>query len=539
MSIFMVLLVIAGVVAGVLTSSHPLPKSSVVDLGYARYQGVSLYNGVDEYLGMRFAKPPLEELRFRGPQDPEDTSELQDASKNGPLCPGAGDSVGDEKEEDCLYLNVYKPTNASSNSSLPVWVFIQGGGYANNANGNYNGSDVVKHSGHDIVFVNFNYRVGALGFLAGEEVRKNGDLNVGLLDQRKALLWVQKYIQLFGGNPDHVVIHGDSAGAGSVALHLAAHGGENKNLFIGAVAESTFWPTQRTVGEMEFQYKRFVKQVGCDDADDSLACLRSADIDTLQKYDVDEPFPGGSSTPKPLWYFLPVVDGDLVSDRLYNSFMQDKIVHVPLIVTDDTNEGTLFAYNASTADEVSQFMKNNYPKLNEAQLRGINKVYPLMDPLPKHAAYFPSAAAAYGEATFTCPGNLMTASMASYFSSDKVWNYRFNIQDPTNIAAGKGVPHVLDLPAIFGLGQTNSPSLSFANINQMIIPITMDYYLSFIKTLNPNTLRNANAPVWETWGNGTGQRLKLQTNKTEMEEVPRAQRERCTMWKKFAADLEH
>jgi hypothetical protein len=83
MSILMVLLVIAGVMAGVLTSSHPLPKSSVVDLGYARYQGVSLYNGVDEYLGMRFAKPPLEELRFRGPQDPEKTSELQDASKVG------------------------------------------------------------------------------------------------------------------------------------------------------------------------------------------------------------------------------------------------------------------------------------------------------------------------------------------------------------------------------------------------------------------------------------------------------------------------
>ncbi|KAJ5767797.1 hypothetical protein N7533_000380 [Penicillium manginii] len=455
MSVFMVLLVIAGVVAGVLTSSHSLPKSAIIDLG------------------------------------------------------------------------------------LPVWFFIQGGGYADNSNENYNGSKVVENSGQDIVFVNFNYRVGVLGFLASEEVRQNGDLNAGLLDQRKALLWVQKYIHLFGGNPDHVVIHGASAGAGSVALHLAAYGGENKNLFIGAVAESTFWPTQRTVADMEFQYKRFAKQLDCDSSDDVLSCLRSADIDSIQKYDVVSPFPNGGDTPAPLWYFLPVYDGGIVSDYLYSSFKQGKIIHVPLIVTDETNEGTYFGYNATSADEVSQFMKNNYPKLNDTQLNAINKAYPLMDPLPKHAAYFPSAAAAYGDSTFTCPGNMMTASMSKHFSFEKVWNYRFNVQDQTEISEGKGVPHVFDLAAIFGLGQTNAPSLSFANTNSQIVPITMDYYLSFIKTLNPNTLRNQDAPEWDNWGNGTGQRLKLQTNKTEMEMVPQLQIERCAMWKSFSDILEH
>lgn len=61
-----------------------------------------------------------------------------------------------------------------------------------------------------------------MGFLASEKVRENGDLNVGLLDQRKALRWVKKHIKEFGGDPDHVVIHGESAGAGSVAMHLIA-----------------------------------------------------------------------------------------------------------------------------------------------------------------------------------------------------------------------------------------------------------------------------------------------------------------------------
>ncbi|KAJ5119280.1 Carboxylesterase type B [Penicillium atrosanguineum] len=463
---------------------------------------------------MRYAKAPVHDLRFRSPEDP-------DANK------------------DCLFINVWKPANASSDSSLPVWLFIQGGGYANNANANYNGSEVVEQSGHDIVFVNFNYRVGALGFLASEAVRQNGSLNAGLLDQRKALHWVKKYIRHFGGNPDHIVIHGDSSGSGSVAHHLTAYGGRNDNLFIGAVAESTFWPTQRTVAEMEFQYQRFVKDVGCDEDEESLSCLRSAHIDTIQTYNVDEPFPGGSDDPAPLWYFLPIVDDDLVHDRLYSSFEQGKLIHVPLIVTDDDNEGTDFAYNATSQSEVAQFMKNNYPGLSHVQLDTISKAYPRMDPLPKHTAYFPSAAAAYGEATFTCPGNHMAASMSRYFSSDKVWNYRFNVQDPTEIANGKGVPHVFDLPAIFGVGETNEPTYSYANINSAIIPITMDYYLSFIKALNPNEYRNEDAPMWNPWGDGQGQRLKLETNSTNMEIVPKQQTERCEMWMKLAPAMEH
>ena len=96
--------------------------------------------------------------------------------------------------EDCLFVNVFKPSHATSNSSLPVWVYIQGGGFMSNSNANFNGTTVIEESGGDIVFVNFNYRVGALGFLASEEVKANGDLNAGLLDQRKALEWVRKYI---------------------------------------------------------------------------------------------------------------------------------------------------------------------------------------------------------------------------------------------------------------------------------------------------------------------------------------------------------
>lgn len=125
----------------------------------------------------------------------------------GSICVGVGQDASDSNTEDCLFVNVFTPSLATPDSKLPVWVYIQGGGYAHNSNANYNGSDVienpgyhhngthlVRNSGYNLVFVNFNYRVGALGFLASEKVKKNGDLNAGLLDQRKLLHWVQENI---------------------------------------------------------------------------------------------------------------------------------------------------------------------------------------------------------------------------------------------------------------------------------------------------------------------------------------------------------
>jgi carboxylesterase type B len=76
----------------------------------------------------------------------------------------------------------------------PVYIFIQGGGYASNASPNLDGSKIVEGGERDIVVVTFNYRVGPWGFLASKEVKAGGDLNVGNLDQRWLLQWVQKYI---------------------------------------------------------------------------------------------------------------------------------------------------------------------------------------------------------------------------------------------------------------------------------------------------------------------------------------------------------
>ncbi|PYH79038.1 carboxylesterase estA [Aspergillus uvarum CBS 121591] len=534
----LVLLAIISQVASALPSSADGASAPTVDLGYSKYQGTRLAGGVDQFLGMRYATPPLGDLRFRAPQDPVKNDTLQAATEYGPLCIGV-DQVNSPANwtEDCLFINVFKPSTATPQSRLPVWFFIQGGGYAENSNANYNGTAVVKESGHELVFVTLNYRVGALGFLAGEEVRKNGDLNVGLLDQRKAMHWIQQHIASFGGNPDHIVIHGVSAGAGSVAFHLTAFGGKDEKLFVGAVAESSFWPTQRTVAEMEFQYERFVNDTGCSKATNSLQCLRELDIATIQGANTASPFPGGSSSPLPDWYWLPVTDGNLVPELLYDAFKKGNFIKVPVLVGDDTDEGSNFAYNASTRSDVSQFFKNNYPHLTAAQLDKILEAYPQTSPLPKHGAWFRTSSDAYGDACFTCPGNHLTASVAKHLPHS-TWNYRVNILDQSNLAGGIGVPHTFELPAIFGAGSTGAlrSTSSYLSYNAGIIPVTMHYFISFAMKLDPNPLRYNGAPEWNTWGKGS--RLRLQTNSTAMEVVPALSVQRCQLWEDLSGTTE-
>ena len=174
-------------------------------------------------------------------------------------------------------------------------------------------------------------------------------------------------------------------------------------------------------------------------------------------------------------------------------------------------------------------MQNNYPHLTSAETDQINKQYPLMPPLPNHAAYFPSASAAYGEATFTCPGNFISLTFANRLSPYKVWNYRYNVLQANNIASGIGVPHTFESPAIFGLGNANDNKLSsYATDNADIVPVVMAYWISFVRELTPNRYKYASAPHWESFGDGKdgGRRMVLQTNETAMEKIPMDQVDR-------------
>jgi carboxylesterase type B len=102
--------------------------------------------------------------------------------------------IPSNQSEDCLYADVYAPTNVTNTTTLPVFVWIQGGGFNELTNANYDGTGLIEASDFNIVVVTFNYRVGPYGFLASQEVEQSGGLNNGLKDMIKLLQWVQKYI---------------------------------------------------------------------------------------------------------------------------------------------------------------------------------------------------------------------------------------------------------------------------------------------------------------------------------------------------------
>lgn len=106
-------------------------------------------------------------------------------------------------------------------------------------------------------------------------------------------------------------------------------GGRNDELFVGAIGESVFFPTQPRVSELEWQFERFVNDTNCAGTVNELECLRSEDITVLQAANVATPYPGRVGAP--LFYWTPTIDGDFIQDYPYVLLSKGKIVKVPII----------------------------------------------------------------------------------------------------------------------------------------------------------------------------------------------------------------
>ncbi|TVY64341.1 Lipase [Lachnellula suecica] len=503
-----------------------------VDLGYSVYQGVDEGNFIAHWLGIRYAAPPLGDLRFRGPKDPvvDETLHIADTKayicKHGGICLSSPSSSLDSRyTEDCLFLDVYAPTR-NTRGPKPVFVWFQGGGFNSLANPNQSGSNLIQNGDYGIVFVTFNYRVGLYGFLASQEVQENGNVNAGLLDQRKVLEWVQKYIHLFGGDPSHVTIGGASAGAASVTLHLSAYGGRDDGLFHAAVAESQSFGAQLTVSESQYQYDALVQRVGCDTVPDTLQCLRDLDVDVLAQYNSNIPTPGGAGSP-PLFMYSNVIDGDFTVDYTYKLYSEGKFVKVPVIFGDDTNEGTMFApKTTSNYQQMNSFLKNNFVKLTPAQLATIDTLYPPAETFPNSGPYWRTASNAYGEMRYNCPGIYLSSTYPSH-GVPQSWNYHYDYATPANALSGLGVYHTSENSLLWG-DATNPLGIVF----QM-------YWISFIRSKDPNTYKLPSAPEWTTFDGVTMGRILFPDDPmgVKMEMVPVDQQTRCVYLSSIGAGV--
>ncbi|KAF9894211.1 hypothetical protein FE257_007713 [Aspergillus nanangensis] len=507
-------------------------QNAVVDLGYARYRGQRNSNGVSEWLGIRYAAPPVGNLRFSAPREPRKMDGVQYASRHGALCIPTGKyPMPNNTAEDCLFLDVYAPAKSEKSKLLPVFVWIQGGGFNENSQYNYNGTGLIKASDMGIVVVTFNYRVGPYGFLSGEEVVEGGSVNNGLKDQIMVLKWVQKHISKFGGDPDHVVVGGASAGAASVTLLLSAYGGRDDHLFHAAVAESQSFAGMLRLNESQFAYNNLVIRTGCASYDDTLACLRNLDINSLQRENINTPLPTAQAPP--LYLYGPTIDDELVPDYTYRLFRKGKFIKVPVIFGDVTDEGTSFVpRNISDVGDADTFIQSQFNEIQLEHLARINEWYlqeNQTQQYPGAGPYWKPTSTAYGEIRYTCPG----VDVSSIFAKAGVpsWNYHYAVLDPALEASGDGTPHIAERFAIFGLENVSDKDkvpASYYTTNAPIIPVVQGYWTSFIKSFDPNPHRYAGTPKWKTWGQNEGyRRIFLRTGETRMESVPMVQRDRC------------
>ncbi|KAK1712982.1 Alpha/Beta hydrolase protein [Colletotrichum acutatum] len=477
-------LVVAGLLAPCLSGAFPsykgqdaattfldrlLPSLLVVDLGYAKYEGYNnATSGLNIWKGIRYAAPPTGSQRWQPPRLPSsnDTAGAGDgvtaANEFGPICPQNYPAVPGlpfiPGNEDCLFLNVYAPADAKD---LPVLVYIHGGGYGY-GDGRIDMSEIIGANEGGFVAVVIQYRLGALGFLSSADVKAQGVVNAGLLDQAFALGWVQRFIGLFGGDRGKVTIAGESAGAGSVMYHtLAADGGLGTTLFNNGIAASPYLPFHYTF-DAPFptaRYQAFAEKAGCSSSDDVLTCLRGKDSMTLQVASANTTF----EQPYGFWAFYPVTDSVYIKSLPTEQMKQKKVNGERLLVGHNANEGPLLTPpNIFSVADLTSWLKLEFPNLSPGQIDEILAANPTktgsndtrfetngltgltaLDVSQSGTGQQQRANNIYAEATFVCPSYWLSDAFTSPMSS---WHYQYSVPFAW---------HTADIPGYFGPATPN------------------------------------------------------------------------------------
>lgn len=377
-------------------------------------------NGTLAFKGIPYAEPPVGSLRWQPPAAPEAWQGIRDGSRFGPICPQlvGTDVVGNE---DCLTLNVWKPQTPHA-KPLPVMVFLTGGGnHAFSGQGapvfggvNYNGE---KLSPEGVVYVSFNNRLGALGFLAhralSEERPEKVSGNYGSLDQIAMLRWLQRNLATFGGDPQRIVLFGTSAGGGSICALMTVPAA--RGLFHGAAMQSsvptgcelpTLADVQDGVGV------RVAQQLGCG-AGGIAACLRGKSA-----ADVVRAVPGTFGVLPRL--YGPNVDGPVFAEQPLAVLARGMHARMPVIIGNSTQETMQFVNAVGPVTDAASYQAAIGKVFGADATSRILAVYP--------AASYPSPRQALvqltNDALFTCQSRRV-ARVLSRTQREPVYRYLF------------------------------------------------------------------------------------------------------------------
>ena len=458
--------------------------------------------GIQFYLGVPFAKPPVGELRWKAPQPLDNWKGVKETKKFGPRPVQAvvfGDmkSRSDGLSEDCLYLNVWTPAKRNS-KGLPVLVYFYGGGMvAGDASEyRYDGEAMAKKG---IVAVTVNYRLNIFGSFAHPELSAESPYkasgNYGLLDQAAALKWVNENIAAFGGDPSKVTIAGESAGSISVSMQMASP--LSKKYIAGAIGESgaginpTMAPV--TLAEAEKTGAEFAKNAGYS----TLKELRQAS--TKEIYEI--------YTESRRFGFPSVVDGYFLPKTLPEIFEAKEQAQVPLLLGWNSAEipGMAFTQGPMTEENYLAKVKAAYPDDYEKVL----ELYPHSS--PQEVEY---SATALASDRFIAYSTWKWFDLHRKNSSQPVYRYLYSKLRPPlkdqnlmpGFAGGTTQNNGAQMPKAIGAPHACEIEYCMGNLHLVddyawteddykVSQMMSEYFANFIKTGNPNGEKLAQWPA--------------------------------------------
>ena len=428
-------------------------------------KGVLEHNTV-AFKGIPYAQAPVGALRWQAPVPPTHWTGLRDGARFGPVCPQlvGNEVVGDEN---CLTLNVWKPKLAR-HQPLPVMVFFTGGGNHALSGQGTAGFGGVQYNGErlnaeGVVHVSFNYRLGALGFLAhpvlSAERPSNISGNYGSLDQIAMLRWVQNNIAAFGGDPHRVMVFGTSAGGGNICALMTAPAA--KGLFQRAAMQSSV-PTGCELPTLAQAQQgtgaRVAQELGCA-ASATSDCLRSKTA-----AEVVRAVPGTFGVLPRL--YGPNVDGHVFPAQPSKVIERGRHAAMPVIIGSSTQETMQFVDSVGPITDTASYEAAIARVFGEQATQRVLAAYP--------AASYPSPRRAMVQLTtdalFTCQSRKV-ARLLSGHQKAPVYRYLFahRLENDPVLSALEAV-HTIEHVFFFAWQGSYQPTASDLALQQAMVP---------------------------------------------------------------------
>lgn len=481
------------------------PKATaVVQTTAGRVQGL-LDGGISAFKGIRYAAPPVGDLRFMPPAQPAPWTTIQDAAALGAPCmqmysPG-GPRQSDfstemqalfptgpetrQDNEDCLFLNVWTP--AADAKKRPVLFWIHGGGHAYGSGGwpAYDGRNLAAKG--DVVVITVNHRLNAFGYMAlGDRFPEfKGIANVGDLDLVAALKWVQANASAFGADPGNVTIMGESGGGAKVSHLLAMPGAAG--LFHKAVIQSGPGVTSGKQAANAALAGKVLDRLGIK----SLADLRAVDPQKLVDATRTEMDAGGGyrmGGPN----FGPVVDGTVLPRDPFAPAAPEVSRNVPIMIGWNKDEMTIF--NAAQ------------PWFGTLDNAALDRMAPMFGPgaaelvanyRKEHPGYTPSHIANSVMGARFVQGTYTLADRKAEQKGAPVYVYRLTYD--TKVQGGiYKAPHTLDIPFMFNNVDKARVLVGPGKDPERLAAMMSDAWLSFARTGKPSSKLLPAWPAYDT-----------------------------------------